>query len=167
MSRARKQKEKKNLRLVSVTEWANGGTWSNSSQISSPLYSELTTSPLVVIDWAHHTLALQRPWAILIRLHYYADRQKILGLGKTKGRLSYRRDQVYIFPDISLDVSRQCVTFNPVKWKLQEANVTYSLFYPASLAINVVLDTPLIPQKLQRTSTTRRLPKWTDSNARN
>ena len=44
---------------------------------------------------------------------------------------------MYIFPDMSLEVSRQRATFNPVNRKLQEANVTYSLFYPARLTISL------------------------------
>lgn len=44
---------------------------------------------------------------------------------------------MYIFPDMSPEVSRPHVAFNPVKRKLQEANVMYGLFYPATLAISV------------------------------
>ena len=96
----------------------------------------------VVIDRAHRTLAPwltngERPRAIIVRLHYYRDRQKILDLGKTKGQLTYKGDQVYIFPDMSPEVSRQRAAFNPVKRKLREANVTYSLFYPARLTISL------------------------------
>ena len=96
----------------------------------------------VVIDRAHRTFALrptngESPRAILVRLHYYTDRQKILDMGKTKGRLIYKGDQVHIFPDMSPEVSRQRAAFNPVKRKLREANVTYSLFYPARLTISL------------------------------
>ncbi|KAI3359438.1 hypothetical protein L3Q82_002945 [Scortum barcoo] len=49
----------------------------------------------------------------------------------------YRGEQVLIFPDMSPEVSRQCAAFDPVKRKLREVNITYSLIYPAKLAINV------------------------------
>uniref|UniRef100_A0A8P4G1W7 L1 transposable element RRM domain-containing protein n=1 Tax=Dicentrarchus labrax TaxID=13489 RepID=A0A8P4G1W7_DICLA len=138
-NRSRRQ----NLRLVGITEGAEGG---NMIKFLADFFPAVlgadNFSSLVVIDRAHRTLAPrltsgERPRAILVRLHYYTDKQKILDLGKTKGRLTYKGDQVHIFPDMSPEVSRQRAAFNPVKRKLREANVTYSLFYPARLAINV------------------------------
>ncbi len=108
---------------------------------SDVLGAENFTS-LVMIDRAHRTLAPrptgdERPRAILVRLHYYVDKLKILDLGKAKGRLMYKGAQVHIFPDMSPEVTRLRTAFNSVKRKLCEANITYSLFYPARLAITV------------------------------
>ncbi len=136
-NRSRRQ----NLRLVGVAEGAEGGNMIKFLMDFFPavLGADNFSSP-VVIDWAHRTLALrptngERPRPILVCLHYYTDRQKILG--KVKGQLSYGGDQVYIFPDMNPEVSRQRAAFNQVKRKLREANVTYTLFYPARLAISV------------------------------
>lgn len=138
-NRSRRQ----NLRLVGITEGAEGGNMTQflADFFPTVLGADNFRSP-VVIDRAHRTLAPrptngERPRAIVVRLHYYTDRQKILDLGKAKGRLTYKGDQVYIFPDMSPEVSRQRAAFNPVKRKLREAKVTYSLFYPARLAVSL------------------------------
>lgn len=74
----------------------------------------------VIIDRVHHTLAPkptrdERPRAILVHLHYYMDKQKILDLGKAKGRLTYKGAQVHIFSDMSPEVNRQCAAFSLLK----------------------------------------------------
>lgn len=137
-NRSRRQ----NLRLVGIEEGAEGGNIIRFLTEFFPdvLGAENFHSP-VIIDRAHRTLAPrpaagERPRAILVRLHYM-DKLKILDLGKAKGRLMYKGAQVHIFPDMSPEVTRLRAAFNPVKRKLCEANIAYSLFYPARLAITV------------------------------
>lgn len=91
-NRSRRQ----NLRLVGVTEGAEGGNIIKflADFFPAVLGADNFSSP-VKIDRAHRTPAPrpsngERPRVILVRLHYYMDRQKILDLGKAKGRLSYR-----------------------------------------------------------------------------
>lgn len=128
---------------MGIREGAEGGNIIRflTEFIPDVLGAENFDSP-VIIDRAHRTLAPrpavgERPRAILVHLHYYTDKLKILDLGKAKGRLMYKGAQVHIFPDMSPEVTRLRAAFNSVKRKLREANITYSLFYPVRLAITV------------------------------
>lgn len=90
-----------------------------------------------IIDRAHCTLTPRPAREDRPRPHYYAHKQKILDLGKAKGRLTYKGAQVHIFPNMSLEVSRLRAVSNTVKRKLPDNNITYSLFYPAKLTITM------------------------------
>ncbi|KTG38009.1 hypothetical protein cypCar_00036760, partial [Cyprinus carpio] len=138
-NRSRRQ----NLHLVGIKEGAEGGNITRFLTEFFPevLGAEIFDSP-VMIDSLHRTLALrpaagETPRAILVRLHYYTDNFKILDLGKAKGSLMYKGAQVHIFPQMSPEVTKLRAAFNPVKRKLCETNIGYSLFYRARLAITV------------------------------
>uniref|UniRef100_A0A3Q3J1Z3 L1 transposable element RRM domain-containing protein n=1 Tax=Monopterus albus TaxID=43700 RepID=A0A3Q3J1Z3_MONAL len=139
-NRSRRQ----NLRLVGIKEGAEGHNTIKfvAGFFSTVLGPDNFATPLV-IDRAHRTLAPkparhgERPRAILVRLHYYTDKMRILDLGRMKGRLTYEGAPVYIFPDMSPEVNKLRAAYNLVKKKLREANVEYSLFYPAKLCITL------------------------------
>lgn len=87
---------------------------------------------LVKIDRAHQSLAPKpkkgaRPSPIIVRLHYYAQKERIMGLAKGRGPLIFRGTHVHIYPDLPAEISKLRATFNAVKAKLQEAKVEYSL----------------------------------------
>uniref|UniRef100_A0A3P9IAA9 L1 transposable element RRM domain-containing protein n=1 Tax=Oryzias latipes TaxID=8090 RepID=A0A3P9IAA9_ORYLA len=134
---------RQNLRVVGIKEETEGG---NPSRFIAEFFSDVLgeenfESP-VVIDRAHRTLAPkpragERPRTMIVRLHYFTDREKILQLSRNKGRLSYKGSPVHIFPDMSPEVSKLRASFNPVKVKLRNAGIPYSLFYPAKLLITV------------------------------
>lgn len=95
----------------------------------------------VMVD-AHRSLAPKpkkgaRPRPLIVWLHYYAQKEKIMGLAKGKGPLTYRGTPVYIYPDLPAEVSKLRATFNTVKAKLREAKIEYSLYYPAVLVVNL------------------------------
>uniref|UniRef100_A0A3B3ZST6 L1 transposable element RRM domain-containing protein n=1 Tax=Periophthalmus magnuspinnatus TaxID=409849 RepID=A0A3B3ZST6_9GOBI len=126
-NRSRRQ----NLRFVGVTEGAEGGDVSRflAHLLQQVLGADNFESP-PLIDRAHRTGTPQnrrdgRPCALLARMHYYADKEKILRLSREKGGLSYN------------EVSRLRTSFNQVKAKLRAVGVPYSLYYPARLTINV------------------------------
>uniref|UniRef100_A0A668RNJ0 L1 transposable element RRM domain-containing protein n=1 Tax=Oreochromis aureus TaxID=47969 RepID=A0A668RNJ0_OREAU len=134
---------RKNLRVVGINEDAEGG---NPSRFMAEFFSEVLGKEnddlLIIIDQAHRTLAPkprtgERPRAMIVRLHYYTDREKILRLSREKGRLFYKVSPVHIFPDMNPEVSKLQASFNPVKGKLRNAGIPYSLYYPAKLAITV------------------------------
>lgn len=136
-NRSRRQ----NLRIIGIPEGTEAG---NPSRFMAEFFSEVLgednfDSP-IIIDRAHRTLAPkprrgERPRAMVIRLHYYSDKEKILKLSRNKGRLIYGGSPVHIFPDMSPEVGRLRASFNQVKVKLRNAGVPYSLFYPARLVI--------------------------------
>lgn len=138
-NRSRRQ----NLRVVGISEDIEAG---NPSRFIAEFFSEVLgeenfDSP-ILIDRAHRTLAPkpragERPRAMIARLHYYTDREKILQLSRSKGNLFYKGSPVHIFPDMSPEVSKLRASFNPVKVKLRNAGIPYSLYYPAKLIITV------------------------------
>lgn len=137
-SRSRRQ----NLRIIGVSEGAEGAS---ATRFMADFFTEVLgpenfTSP-VTIDRAHRSLASKpksggRPRPILVRLHYFTEKERILGISKGKGRLFYRDTPVHIFPDLPAEVGKLRAAFNPVKAKLRAAKVEYSLFFPAVLSVN-------------------------------
>lgn len=138
-SRSRRQ----NLRFIGIPEGAEGGSPTKfmAELIPELLGAENFPSP-VEIDRAHRSLAQkpkkgQRPRPFIVRLHYYAQREKIVGLAKGKGTLIYRGTPIHIYPDLPVEVSKLRATFNGIKAKLREAKIEYSLLYPAVLAVKL------------------------------
>lgn len=139
-NRSRRQ----NLRFIGIMEGVEAG---NPTRFVTELLSELFgvdslgDSP-IIIDRAHRSLAPkpkpgERPRPMIVCFHYYSDKEKILRLSRNKGRLHYNGTPLHIFPDMSPEVSKLRAAFNPVKAKLRDAGVSYSLYYPAKLAITV------------------------------
>lgn len=65
----------------------------------------------LVIDQAHRSLAPEpqngeRPQVLIVRLHYYLDKEKILKLSRNKDRLINNGSAVHIFPGVSSEVGR-------------------------------------------------------------
>lgn len=65
------------------------------------------------------------------------QKEKIVGLTKGKGSLTYRGTPVHIDPDLLAGVSKLRATFNGVKAQVQETRMDYSLYYPAVLVLNL------------------------------
>lgn len=139
-NRSRRQ----NLKIIGIAEGTEAG---HPTRFAAEFFPEILGaehfggSP-VVIDRAHRSLAPkpkkgERPRAIVVRLHYYSDKEKILSLSRNKGRLLYKGTPVHIFPDMSPEVAKLRAAFNPVKARLRDAGINYSLFYPARLTVTV------------------------------
>lgn len=140
-NRSRRQ----NLRVVGISEDTEEGNPSRfvAEFFTDALGKENIESP-IVIDRAHRTFAPkprvgERPGALIVRLHYFTDREKILQLSRNKGHLFYRGSPVQIFPDMSPKVSKLRASFNPVKVKLRNAGIPYYIpeYYPAKLIITM------------------------------
>ncbi|CAL9706579.1 unnamed protein product [Knipowitschia caucasica] len=132
-----------NLRFVGVVEDSEKGNMLTFLPvfIREILGRENFDSPLV-IDRAHRSLgpkpaSTDRPRSIVACFHYFSDRQKILDLAKSKGKLVYDGRQVHIFPDMTPEVGKMRAAFNDIKRKLRDAGVSYSLFFPAKLVVTV------------------------------
>uniref|UniRef100_A0A8C5GJL6 L1 transposable element RRM domain-containing protein n=1 Tax=Gouania willdenowi TaxID=441366 RepID=A0A8C5GJL6_GOUWI len=138
-NRSRRQ----NLRVVGIAEGIEAG---NPSRFVAEFFPDVLgagsfDTPLL-IDRAHRSLAPkprdgERPRALIVRLHYYADKEKILKLSREKGRLIYKGSPVHIFPDMSPEVGKQRAAFNQVKAGLRQAKIPYSMYYPAKLTFTL------------------------------
>lgn len=139
-NRSRRQ----NLRIIGIAEGTEAGcpTRFVAEFFPEVLGAEHFDGSPVIIDRAHRSLAPkprkgERPRAMVVRLHYYSDKEKILGLSRSKGRLLYKGTPVHIFPDMSPEVAKLRAAFNPVKARLRDVGLNYSLFYPARLTVTV------------------------------
>lgn len=137
-SRSRRQ----NLRFIGIPEGAEGSSPTKfmSELIPELLGAENFPTP-VTIDRAHRSLAPKpkkgdRPRPIIVRLHYYTQKERIMGIARGKSSLNYQGSPVHIYPDLPTEISKMRATFGAVKAKLREAKVEYSLFYPAVLSVN-------------------------------
>ncbi|KAF7652426.1 hypothetical protein LDENG_00097290 [Lucifuga dentata] len=72
---------------------------------------------------------------MVVRLHYYSDKEKILQVSRNKGDLKFKGTRVHIFPDMSAELSRCRAAFTPLKAKLRRAGVRYALYHPAELRV--------------------------------
>uniref|UniRef100_A0A3B3DXF1 L1 transposable element RRM domain-containing protein n=1 Tax=Oryzias melastigma TaxID=30732 RepID=A0A3B3DXF1_ORYME len=96
-----------------------------------------------VIERAHRSPTTTRPNAkngprpILLKFLNAKDKMKILRLSREKGDLLFEGVQVYIYQDYSAALLERRRLFDPIKIKLSEKNIQYSLRYPASLRISI------------------------------
>lgn len=72
------------------------------------------------------------PRVVIMKLHYPADKMKILALG-AKQRLEYEGTRISIHQDIPQNALQQRRSFNEVCQKLISKNVRFRLQYPVTL----------------------------------
>ncbi|MGH0133875.1 UNVERIFIED_CONTAM: hypothetical protein FKN15_014438 [Acipenser sinensis] len=131
-----------NLCVFGVSEGVEGRDLTTfTSQIFANLFGkDKQDSAPPVLDRAHCLLILRskegdRPCPIILRVHYFPAKEKILRLARDKGDLYFQGRPVYICPDFCADMAKRCATFNSVKAQLREAGVKCSLLHPARLLI--------------------------------
>uniref|UniRef100_A0A3B4ZN95 L1 transposable element RRM domain-containing protein n=1 Tax=Stegastes partitus TaxID=144197 RepID=A0A3B4ZN95_9TELE len=88
------------------------------------------------IDRAHRALGprkenYNRP--IIIKLHNFSDKQRILAAVRKKGEISYQGDKIYIRQDLSTQVREARRQFNGVCERLIQRGLRFQMRYPASL----------------------------------
>uniref|UniRef100_A0A671UH91 L1 transposable element RRM domain-containing protein n=1 Tax=Sparus aurata TaxID=8175 RepID=A0A671UH91_SPAAU len=106
-----------NLQFLNVPERAEGRDMLGFIQQLIPqLLGKMNFSSPPVIERAHRTGTTHRE-------------------GIRKGDLSFQGSRVYIYPDFSAGVLEKRRQFDPVKKKLRELDIKYSLQYPALLRV--------------------------------
>lgn len=73
--------------------------------------------------------------AVLVRLHNYTDKQRILYAARTKGRLKVEGRDVSFYQDFSAEVVKQRRETANARRLLREAGVKYAFIYPAVIKI--------------------------------
>lgn len=102
-NRSRRQ----NLRITGIAEGAEAGNLSCFAvEFLTELLGEENFPSPIIID---QTLAPKQgkdehPPAMIIRQHYYSDKENILKLSRNKGSLQYKGSPVHISPDMSPEV---------------------------------------------------------------
>ncbi|CAM4509610.1 unnamed protein product [Leuciscus chuanchicus] len=133
-----------NLRFLWVPEQAEGRDILGFMKQFIPQLLGVENYPMPpVIERAHRTSTVRNPnsksgaRSILIKLLNLQDKMKILRLAREKGHLQYKGTRIYIYPDYSSALLEKCRLFDPIKKKLRELDINYSLQYPATLRVTV------------------------------
>lgn len=132
-----------NLRFVRIPESAEGrDTLGFMSKLIPHLLGQENFSTPPVIERAHRTPMFRNndragPRPILIKLRDFQDKVKILRLAREKKELVFQGNQIHIYPDFSAELVKKRRSFDPVKRRLRELNLKYSLRYPSTLSVIV------------------------------
>lgn len=79
----------------------------------------------------------QRSRPIVICFTRCKQREQVLALAKKRGQLFCQGCKIYLFPDMSRNLANQYAAFNEVKSKLYKEGITFTLRFPAVLAVTV------------------------------
>lgn len=75
------------------------------------------------------------PRPILVKFLNFQDKLKILRLAQVKKELTFNGVRVHIYPDFSAGLLQRRRQFDPIKKKLRDLDIKYSLLYPATLRV--------------------------------
>lgn len=75
------------------------------------------------------------PRAVLVRLHNYTDKQKILNAARNKNRLTVDGQEVSFYQDFSAEVIKKRQESASARRRLREAGIRYAFVYPAVIRI--------------------------------
>ncbi|MGH0118124.1 UNVERIFIED_CONTAM: hypothetical protein FKN15_044426 [Acipenser sinensis] len=68
---------------------------------------------------------------VLVRLHHYQTKELILSLAREWDLLSFWGHKIFIFPDLSADLTRRRATFKTIKDKLYKDGIKFGLLHLA------------------------------------
>lgn len=131
---------RQNLRVIGIPEGLEGA---QITKFMEDFFRETVgitaseNSPL--LDRAHRIPAPKppassRPRPMIVRVHHFQIKQRILQLARDKSLL-FRGNKVYIFPDFTQEVVKRRMAFADVKKLLRNAAVKYGLLFPARLQV--------------------------------
>ena len=76
-----------------------------------------------------------RPRPLIVRIHHFQTKERILKLAREATSVSFRGSQIHFFPDFSAEISRKRAAFIPVKLQLKNAGFNYRMLFPAKLQV--------------------------------
>lgn len=131
-----------NIRIVGLPEAIEGPrpTAFFSDLLAEVLGTDILPSP-PELDRAHRALTAkpkpgERPRAVIIRLHRYQQKEKIIREARSRrGKLHYRGSQIAIFEDYAPEVVEQRSKYREVLSELYNLGLKPALLYPARLTI--------------------------------
>lgn len=136
---------RRNLRVFGVPEGTEGTDAVKYMQAWIPKYLTLKTKGgTVKIERAHRTLAPkpapnQRPRAIVLQLHNFRDKQRIMDTarGHAMKQTTLERPKISFYNDYSAAVIKRHKKFDGVKSRLRAKKAEYALLYPATLRVKI------------------------------
>lgn len=126
-----------NIRIVGVPE----ENVLSATDVSVLLMEAFQLGKEPLVDRAHRTLAPkpntgERPRAMVVKLHYYADCARILQKARELQRVQINNMTISVFPDHTAKTARARAAFNEVRRQLRGIQgVRFGILYPARLRI--------------------------------
>uniref|UniRef100_A0A672LPS0 L1 transposable element RRM domain-containing protein n=1 Tax=Sinocyclocheilus grahami TaxID=75366 RepID=A0A672LPS0_SINGR len=137
---AENRSRRDNTRIIGLKEGAEGRRPVEFFQTWLPKMMGIETKHgAVKIDLAHRTLGLLKPnrtRPVLIKLHNFPDKAKILAAAKKKDHLTYEGSDIFISQDLSVKVREARWAYNDVCGELIQRGVRFVMRYPANLCFN-------------------------------
>lgn len=138
---AENRSRRDNIRIVGLKEGAEGRQPVHFFQTWLPKLLDIETKHgAVKIDRAHRSLGPLKPnraRPVLIKLHNYSDKSKILAAAKKKDRLTYEGSDILITQDLSVKVREARRAYNDVCGQLIQRGVRFVMRYPANLCFKL------------------------------
>lgn len=111
-------------------------------QLIQLLFGEENFSTPPVIEHAHRSMVQQKnqnvgPRPILVKFLCLQDKRKVQRLAREKKELKLDGERIYIYPDYSAGLLLKRRQFDPIKKKLRDLDMDYSLLYLSTLRIIV------------------------------
>lgn len=132
---------RQNIRVLGLPESVEGPRPSEffSSFLTEIFGDQVLPSPPEV-DRAHRTLAPkpkdgERPRPVLIRLHRFQIKERLIREARKRGKLEYRGQQIRIYEDYPAEVIAQRAVYREVMTELYNRGLKPALLYPARLRI--------------------------------
>lgn len=126
-----------NVRIIGIPE----ENILSASDVSTLLMEAFKLEKEPLVDRAHRTLAPkprtgERPRAMIVRLHYYADCARILQKARELQRIKMHNMTISVFPDHTAKTARARAAFNEVRQQLRGIQgVRFGILHPAKLRI--------------------------------
>uniref|UniRef100_A0AAZ1XGH6 L1 transposable element RRM domain-containing protein n=1 Tax=Oreochromis aureus TaxID=47969 RepID=A0AAZ1XGH6_OREAU len=126
-----------NIRIVGVPE----ENVLSATDVSVLLMEAFQLGKEPLVDRGHRTLAPkpiigERPRAMVVKLHYYADCARILQKARELQRVQINNMTISVFPDHTAKTARARAAFNEVRRQLRGIQgVRFGILYPARLRI--------------------------------
>ena len=136
------QSRRQNVRIIGLEEGTEGK--------NPPVFFEKWIPEVLNMDSQGERLKIERarrvgppvgsigrqgPRAVLVRLHDYTDRQRILHAARNKGRVSTDGQLVSFYQDFSAEIVKWRQQSADARRRLREAGIKYAFAYPAIIKV--------------------------------
>ncbi len=129
-----------NLRLVDLTEGAEGGNAMQFLQTQIPKWLSALQGKVIEIECAHRLYANEdstrkKARTVIFKLLCYNDRQAILKEARNSPSLSYEGAKLWFFPDFSKGTSQKRKDMSEKRKRLQQLGIESFLLCPAVVKV--------------------------------
>lgn len=130
-----------NIKIINLPECTEGDNPRDFFETWLPKVLDLAVkNDRIKIDRVHRTPAQRRmdstrSRTIYIRLHNFADKQKIMQKARNMGEITVSGSRIHLFEDFSPAVEKRRREFTEVKKSLQALGVEYRMLFPATLRV--------------------------------